>query len=273
VFTRIAPNGTRASATVTATASGTFSYSSTPPSYGTWTYSASYAGTAAISAATTTVHVTVNRLATTLSVAASAGTVNYRANVTVTAHLGATYKNRQVSVYAQTLTTKNWTLLKTATVSSSGNLAVTYAPAYSTTFAAAFTGDARYAPRTVTRTVSVRVAVSQVLSGYYASETYKGALYRIYHHTATLRDAITVAPNKRGECVKAQVQILQGGSWVNDFPVTSCGALSSTSRVPGSFGLGNAAGARYRIRALFYHSASDPRNVNNASSWLYFRVT
>ncbi len=64
------------------------------------------------------------------------------------------------------------------------------------------------------------------------------------------------------------------GAWINDLlnGTTDCGTLSSTSHVPGTFGLGNAAGARYRIRALFVRSASDGRNLNNSSSWLYFRV-
>jgi hypothetical protein len=42
--------------------------------------------------------------------------------------------------------------------------------------------------------------------------------------------------------------------------------------VPGTFGLSKAAGERYRIRALFFRSAGDGVNLNNGSSWLYFRV-
>jgi hypothetical protein len=107
------------------------------------------------------------------------------------------------------------------------------------------------------------------------AKTYKGTPYRVYHHTATLHDTITVAPNKHGECVKAEIQVYLDGAWVEDLPsaTTDCGSLSGSSQVPGSFGLARAAGERYRIRALFLRSASDGANANNSSSWRYFRVT
>lgn len=216
----------------------------------------------------------MTRLAVSLRLATSASTVNYQAPVTVTAHLGATYQSRQVSVYAQTVTSAGKRLLKTATVSAAGNLSVGYAPQFSTTFSVVFPGDAHYAPKTVTRSVYARVSVTQSLAGYYASETYQGARYRVYHHTGTLHDAVTVAPNKHGECVKAEIQVFLDGAWVDDLPTgaTACGSLSSSSQVPGTFGLAHAAGARYRIRALFFRSASDGVNLNNSSPWLYFRV-
>jgi hypothetical protein len=273
-LTRIAPDGTKAAVTIEPTATGGISDTSTPSAAGTWTYSAAYPGTALISAATGATHVTVTRLATTLSLATSANTVRYKGPVTVTAHLGTTQAGRQVSVYAQTVRAATRTLLKTATVSARGDLSVSYAPQFSTTFSVVFPGDARYAAKTVTRGVYVWVSVTQSLAGYYASETYKGTRYRIYHHTSTLHDTITVAPNKHGECVKAEIQIFFEGTWIDDLQsgATSCGSLSSSSHVPGTFGLATAAGARYRIRALFLRSASDGVNLNNDSSWLYFRV-
>jgi hypothetical protein len=273
-LTRIAPDGTKVTVTLTPAATGGFSFTSTPSTAGTWTYSANYPGTALISAATGTTRVTVTRLATTLSLATSANAVNYQAPVTVTAHLGTTQTARQVSVYAQTVRSATRKLLKTATVSAKGDLSVSYAPQYSTTFSVAFPGDARYAAKTVTHSVYVRVSVTQSLASYYGGETYKGTFYRVYHHTSTLHDTITVAPNKHGECVKAEIQIFFDGAWIDDLQggTTSCGSLSSSSQVPGAFGLASAAGARYRIRALFFRSASDGVNLNNDSSWLYFRV-
>jgi hypothetical protein len=273
-LTRIAPDGTKVAVTIEPTATGGFSVTSTPSAAGAWTYSAFYPGTALISAATGVTHVTVTRLATTLSLATSANAVNYKATVTVTAHLGTTQAGRQVSVYAQTVRAATRTLLKTATVSAKGDLSVSYAPQFSTTFSVVFPGDARYAAKTVTRSVYVWVSVTQSLAGYYASETYQGTLYRIYHHTSTLHDTITVAPNKHGECVKAEIQIFFEGAWIDDLQsgATSCGSLSSSSHVLGTFGLATAAGARYRIRALFLRAASDAVNLSNDSSWRYFRV-
>jgi hypothetical protein len=233
-----------------------------------------YDGTPQASVSSAAVHVTVARLAASLGLATTANAVNYKAAVYVTAHLGATYQGRQVSVYAQTVSNSARKLLKTATVNSRGNLTIGYAPQFSTTFSAVFPGDAHYAPKTVTHSVYVRVSVTQSLAGYYASETYHGTGYRVYHHTGTLRDTITVSPNKHGECVKAEIQAFLDGAWVDDLPngTTGCGSLSSSSQVPGTFGLAGAAGPRYRIRALFFRSASDGVNLNNNSSWLYFRV-
>src|SRR5258708_25459182 len=90
-LTRIAPDGTRVTVTIKPTATGAFSFTTTPSTAGTWTYSATYPGTALISAATAAAHVTVTRLATTLSLATSANAVNYNAPVTVTAPPGTTH--------------------------------------------------------------------------------------------------------------------------------------------------------------------------------------
>jgi hypothetical protein len=127
-----------------------------------------------------------------------------------------------------------------------------------------------------TSTVSVRVNVAQALAGYYASETYQGNAYRVYHHTATLKDTVTVAPNKHGECTSIQIQILYQGAWQWDV-VTGCGYLTSGSQVFGYFSLTGAAAKppavnRYRIRAVFSPAKTDTANLGNLSSWQYFRV-
>jgi hypothetical protein len=158
-----------------------------------------------------------------------------------------------------------------------GDLAITIVPAYSTTFTAVFAGDAHYAPATVTTTVNVAARVTQSLAGYYASERYEGAEYRVYHAAAQLKDSVTVAPNKHGECVKFGLQIYFQGAWRDDLPMgetaTPCGALSKSSTVLGDFSLRNGVGARYRVRALYVHSRTDQANLSSDSSWAYFRVT
>ena len=268
---RAGPDGTTTLPPVTVPTTGAYSLTDKPPAYGTYTYTASYAGTAAISSATAKYSVTVTRLATTLSLASSASAVSYQAKVTITAHLGVTYTGRQVSIYAQSAGSTSKQLLKTGTVSSAGDLSVTYSPSYSTTFSVTFPGDARYAPRTATRAVVVSARVTQAISGYYASETYNGTLYRVYHHTATLADTVTVTPNKHGECALFDVQVYFQGTWSDDV-TTGCGTLSSSSHVYGRFSLATAAGARYRIRAVYHPSSGDVTNGSGASAWLYFRV-
>jgi hypothetical protein len=70
------------------------------------------------------------------------------------------------------------------------------------TFTAVFTGDARYEPTTVTLDIKVGAKVATALNGYYKSAKVIGVEYRVYHQTATLKGAVTVTPDKRGECVK-----------------------------------------------------------------------
>ena len=110
-----------------------------------------------------------------------------------------------VSIYARAFGGTSQTLLRSGRVDSRGELSVSYAPAHSTAFSAVFRGDARYAPKTVIRDVYVRAAVSASIGGYYTSTHIGGTLYRVFHHTAALRLAVAVAPNKRGECVTVQV--------------------------------------------------------------------
>ena len=59
-----------------------------------------------------------------------------------------------------------------------------------------FTGDARYEPATVNLAIKVGVKVSAALSGYYQSIRISVTQYRVYHHTATLKDAVAITPDK-----------------------------------------------------------------------------
>ena len=152
----------------------------------------------------------------------------YDSTIHVTAHLGATDTNRTVSIYAQPFGSTAKTLLKTGTVDSNGNLAVSYLAPHSTTFSAVFTGDAQYAPMTVAQAVSIRARVTLAISGYYASKLISGTTYRIYHHTARLGTAVTVAPNKRGECLKLEIQQYYQGAW-HVKVITGCGHLNDSS--------------------------------------------
>lgn len=103
-------------------------------------------------------------------------------------------------------------LLKRGRVNSRGYLAVSYRARRSKVFGAVFTGDVRYRPRTVTRTVGVRARVTTKSTGYYTTVRYGRTTYHTYHHTAKLKEAITVIPNKHGQCVKLQVQMFYNGS-------------------------------------------------------------
>jgi hypothetical protein len=232
----------------------------------------SYTDSATKSSVSAHYYVIVTRLATTARLAVSAGTVNYQTLVTLTATLGVASSGRHVSFYAKPAGSATSKLITTAATSAKGVATATYVAASNTTFSAALVADAQYASATSgTAAVSVRANVAQALAGYYASETYQGSVYRVYHHTVALKDTVTVTPNKHGECTSIQIQILYQGAWQWDV-VTGCGYLTSGSQVLGDFSLAKAAGQRYRIRAVFSPPKTDISNIGNYSSWQYFRV-
>jgi hypothetical protein len=270
--TRTGPGSTGSKTfTVTPTSSGSFTLTDTPSATGAYSYKAQYAGNATTAAATASHAVTVNPLATSLSITTGATTFNYRSTIHVTAHLGTTYTNRTVSIYAQWDGYRGKALLKTGRVNSHGELTVSYTAPHSTTFSVVFTGDAHYAARTVSHDVGIRASVAESIGGYYTSTHYGSTLYRVYHHTADLRESVAVTPNKSGECVKVEVQIYYQGKWYADL-TTSCGDLNSASKISGLFSLSQATGYRYRIRADYVRSSKDISNLSNDSGWLYFVV-
>jgi hypothetical protein len=251
---------------------GKFSVTDTPSSLvGEYTYTATYSGSSLNAPASADCEVQVTRAATSLTVTTGVLTFTDGQTISITAHLGTTYTNRTVSIYAQTFGSKTMTLLKTGTVNSNGALSTSYPAGYSTTFIAVFTGDPHYAPVTVKHPVVVRVLVTEKLSGYYGSTTIHGITYRLYHPSNSLDAAATVAPNHKGECLNFEYQEYFRGTWY-DFH-NGCVALNSVSQVAVPLSLtGAATGQPYRIRGDFEHSSSDTTNINNDSSWQYFMV-
>jgi YVTN family beta-propeller protein len=207
-----------------------------------------------------------------LTLAAGAATRNYDATIHITAHLGTTDSNRTVSIYAQAFGSTTRTLLKSGKVNSSGDLSVSHKTPRSTTFSVVFSGDAKYGPRTITRTVRVRAKVSGSQSGYYGSKRVGRVTYRLYHRTGVLDAHATVTPNKRGECVEFEVQEYFQGAWQAN--VTSgCVKLSNLSRASGKFKLTQAdLGYHYRIRADYIRSSKDTGNLSNDSAWQYLMI-
>lgn len=258
--------------TRTTAAHGTFSLTDTPPALGKYTYTATFAGTATAQAATASRAVLITKIPSSLRLSARRGTVNYRAAVTVTAHLGATYNRRTVRIYARAFGTKTTVLIKVGRVNSRGDLTVSYRPARSTRFSATFAGDAKYQPATASRTVYVRARVTQKLRGYYSSEHIGSSLYRLYHGSGRLASAITVAPNKKGGCVAFEVQQFFQGAWQPN-TMSSCQRLGASSRTSIKYSLSGAVGGQFRIRGDFNRAKGDTTNKNASSAWAYFSVT
>ena len=268
--TRTGPGGTK-TLTAATKSDGSFTVTDTPPGVGSYTYAASFAGSATTSAATATHRVTVSLLSPSLTVSATPGTANYGGVVRVTAHLGATYANRTVEILAKARGASASVRLADAKVNSSGNLTVSTRVARSTTFTAVFSGDARYAGKSVAASVYTRAAVVMAIGDYYASKHVGSLTYRLYHHTKHLNVAAVVAPDKAGECAQVEIQEYYHGAWGPNV-MTNCIALSKSSGIAVYFTLGQAdIGYPYRLR-VDYNRGSDISNLSADSGWQYFMV-
>lgn len=195
---------------VKTTSSGAFTYKDIPVVGGKVTWSASWPGTARYAKPAVPVRsVTVSRLATILTVATDKTIYAYGGTAVVTVHLGSTYNGRTVAIYSRTSEMTARKLLKTGTVSSSGNLVVRVPIRKRTVLSASFAGDYRYLPVTAQRTVTVRSKVVLTLNGAYgrSGSTY---LYRIGENPT---GQALVLPHRAGECQKLVVQRLRGTTW------------------------------------------------------------
>ncbi|NEA62856.1 hypothetical protein [Streptomyces sp. SID12488] len=251
-------------------ADGKFTIKDTPTIGGANTYTVSYPGDASHQAATASAIVQVSRVATSLSVATNASTYTYGATATVTAHLGATYNSRTVSIWA-TPAGGTKTLVKSAAVDSAGNLRATYGLTHNTTFTASFGGDYRYAPKSTTRTVNDQVRVATTLGGYYGTATYGGTTYRVYHHTVKPQVAATVTPDKSGQCSVFQAQEYYGGAW-HTLTTSPCFSLAPSGVAVTHLSLTDAVNQKFRVRAEYVRSAKDTTNVSTWGGWLYLTV-
>ena len=92
----------------------------------------------------------------------------------------------------------------------------------------------------------------------------------VHHHTATLKNLVTVTPAKPGECVRFQVQQGSHGVW-DAGTMTSCVALNKWSQTMLTRKLGPT--GWFRVRADFAPSAKDTGNVSTDGGWLYYVVT
>jgi hypothetical protein len=255
--------------TLTTAPNGSFQLTDTPPALGKYTYTAVFADASGVLGASAAHVTSVVKIPTALSVTTSGTDVNYQATASVTAHLGATYTARTVSIYAQVVGSSARMLLRSGRVNARGELTASYRAQHSTTFSVVFAGDARSAPRTASRTMYVRAQVTASLSGYYRIN---GSGYALFHAASRLKITSSVAPGKRGQCVQFAVQEHYQGAW-QPIQVTSCVTLSTSSSAATTFTLTQAdKGYPYRIRAEYIRSASDRGNLDADSSWRYFMV-
>ncbi|HEV3382219.1 MAG TPA: hypothetical protein VG142_14740 [Trebonia sp.] len=271
-----AQSGSTSTKTITGTTTtgGEFKITDVPPSSGMFTYTASYAGSGTVAPATSAppVKVTVTKSTPSLTIATSASTAAYGAKATVTATLGKTDTNRSVSIY-ETPAGGSKKLVKSGTVNSKGQLAVSETLDESASFVAAFTGDEQYAAvTTAAKSVGIDAKVSEYISGYYGSQKVGTATYWLYRNSGKVAVTVDVVPDKHGECVKLEVQRYSDGQW-KSYTTTGCTDLNSSSRAGITLTLSRyPLGSRYRVSAEYIRSSKDLANLSADSGWLYFEV-
>ncbi|MGX1271211.1 Ig-like domain repeat protein [Streptomyces phaeoluteigriseus] len=253
---------------VTVAANGAYSFADTPPAGGTVTYKVTYAGDAAHTAASAGDKVAVSRAATTLTLNNNGKLYNYGTDVKFTAHLGTTYKNRTVQIWADPFgTDKPKKLIKTGTVNSSGNISAWVDMTRDTAVTAVFAGDARYAPKSVKATAYARVRVSTAVSRHYRTAKIGSTSYYWFHKNTDplLTTTMTYYPGRQQ---RFDLQVYYQGAWYTTdseyFPVGSNGKSAVVLGAPGESGI------RARMRSVYVNGSSgDSVNSTTYGAWKY----
>ncbi|WP_460066554.1 Ig-like domain repeat protein [Streptomyces sp. YKOK-I1] len=265
------PSG-KALAAVTTKADGTFSFTDTPPAGGKVAYKVLYAGDAVHAAASGSDAVQVSRNATTLTLTNNGKLYAYGKDVTFTAHLGSTYKNRAVEIYADPFgSDKPKKLLKKGTVNSKGNLSAVVDMTRDTTVTAVFAGDARSANKTAKSTAYAHAKVSTAVSRHYRTGKIGSTTY-YYFHKNTDPVFTTTMNYYQGRKQRFQLQVYYQGSWYDSgseyFALATNGKSAVTLEAPGESGI------RARMRSSYINGSSgDSVNSTTHGAWKYFVFT
>ncbi|MFG3138962.1 YncE family protein [Streptomyces sp. NPDC048211] len=250
---------------------GAFHFVDTPPAGSTVTYKVSYAGDAAHSPGSGSGKVTVSRAATSLTLNRNKGLYAYGTDVSFTAHLGTTYKNRAVELWVDPFgADKPKKLVKTGTVDSKGNLSTTVDMTRDTTVTAVFKGDGRYAPRTVTSTAYAKVSVSTSISKQYKNVKIGSTTYAYFHKT-TNPVFTTKMTYYKGRSHLLSLELYYAGKWYDaGSQYFGLGPAGSIVTLEGE----HETGYRMRVRASYVNDASGD-NVNSTThgAWKYFYFT
>ncbi|GLW30064.1 hypothetical protein [Actinoplanes regularis] len=254
--------------TKTVAANGSFSFTDTPTAGGTVTYRVSYAGDTTHNPASATKAVAVSRTSPTLTLTNNGKVYGYGQTVSFTAHLGSTYKNRTVEIWADPSgNDQARRLLKRGTVNSAGNIAASIRLTRNTTMSAVFPGDARTAPRTVTATVGTKVSLTLKLSKPYKTAKISGTTYAYYHAKSpvTLNVSMTGASTRK---VYVALERYYHGKWqtldTQLFPADEPLGLYGTDLV----------GVQLRIRIAYLKGQSgDSLNANTWTPYQYVYFT
>ncbi|MET9911787.1 Ig-like domain repeat protein [Streptomyces sp. NPDC006476] len=267
------PNG-RALAAVKTKADGSFSFTDTPPAGGKVTYKVSFGGDATHVPASASDAVQVSRTATALSLNNNGKVYAYGADVKFTAHLGKTYKNRTVEIWADPFgADKPNKLVRSAKVNSSGNLTVTVDMTRDTAVTAVFKGDAQYAPKSVKVNAFAKVRVSTAITKHYKKAAIGSHTYYWFHkNTAPI--VTTTMTYYRGRAQRLELEIYYQGKWYPSEDSPQYFALGTNGKSAVNLGAPGQSGIKARVRAAYVNGASgDTVNTTTLSDWKYIYFT
>ncbi|WP_329162471.1 Ig-like domain repeat protein [Streptomyces sp. NBC_01717] len=260
--------GGKALPAVTVKADGSYTFTDTPSVGGTVTYKVAYAGDAAHTAVSASDKVAVSRAKPALTLDKNGKVYNYGTDVAFTAHLGSTYKNRSVEIWANPFgSDKPNKLVKTGKVNSSGNIGAWVDMTRDTEITAVFKGDARYAPRTVKSTAYARVKVSTAVSKHYKTAKIGSTSY-YWFHKSTDPLLTTTMTYYKGRQQRFDLQVYSGGKWYSAdseyFTLGTSGKSAVYLEAPGRSGI------KARMRSVYVNGSSgDNVNTTTYGSWKY----
>ncbi|WP_166028577.1 YncE family protein [Streptomyces chilikensis] len=265
------PSG-KALPTVTAKADGTFSFTDTPAAGGDVVYRVTYSGDAKHTSVVKSDTVVIPRTSTSLTLNNNGKVYSYGADVTFTAHLGKTYANRKVEIWANPYgSDKPNVLVKSGTVNSSGNISAVVDMKRDTTVTAVFKGDAKYAPKTVTSVGYAKVKISNTVSGHYKTGVVGSHNYYWFRKT---KDALisTTMSYYPGRSERLDLQIYYNGSWYSSG--SEYIQLDGSGKRTVNLGSPGEAGVKARVRTNYINGSSGD-NVNSTTygSWKYLYFT
>ncbi|MFJ6571220.1 YncE family protein [Streptomyces sp. NPDC091292] len=266
------PNG-KALPAVKLKTDGTYSFTDTPPAGGTVTYRVAYAGDAGHTAVSASDKVDVSRAKTTLTLSNNGKVYSYGKDVSFKAHLGSTYKNRTVEIWANPYgADKPNKLVRTGKVNSNGNFYGTVDMKRDTTVTAVFRGDGRYAPKTVKVTAYAKVKLSTSVSKHYKTGKVGGSTTYYWFHKNSDPVLNTTMTYYKGRQMRFDLQVYYQGRWYaadsEYFALPTNGKLSVRLPGPGESGI------KARMRSAYINSSSGD-NVNSTTygSWKYLYFT
>ena len=263
------PNG-KALPAATVKPDGTYSFTDTPPAGGTVTYKVKYAGDAEHSSVSASDKVDVSRVSTSLSVNNNGKVYAYGADAKFTAHLGTTYKNRSVEIWANPYgADKPNKLIKTGRVDSSGNISAWVDMTRDTDVTAIFKGDARYKPKTVKSTGYAKVKNSTTVSKNYKTARIGSTTYYWFHKNTDPLLTTTMS-YYTGRKQRVDLQVYYAGRWYTADGSPQYFALGTNGKSAVSLDAPGQSGIKVRMRSSYINNSSgDNVNTTTYGSWKY----